>query len=64
MLFLEQVLAEQGLAKYCDEDFVRYTSRELQEALNMTKEEIDRAAHRILLQEQRNRGYRQQNTLD
>ncbi|XP_065218942.1 muscle calcium channel subunit alpha-1 isoform X4 [Planococcus citri] len=47
-----RVLAEQGLAKYCDEDFVRYTSRELQEALNMTKEEIDRAAHRILLQEQ------------
>ncbi|KAK7582611.1 hypothetical protein V9T40_014056 [Parthenolecanium corni] len=42
-----RVLAEQGLAKYCDEDFVRYTSRELQEALNMTKEEIDRAAHPV-----------------
>ena len=45
------MLAEQGLAKYCDENFVRYTSKELQEALNMTKEEIDRAAHRLLQQE-------------
>lgn len=46
-----QVLVEQGLGKYCDAEFVRYTSREMQEALDMTQEEMDRAAHRILLQE-------------
>jgi len=43
-----QVLVEQGLGKYCDPDFVRYTSREMQEALDMTQEEMDRAAHEIL----------------
>lgn len=44
---------EQGLGKYCDPDFVRYTSREMQEALDMTREEMDRAAHQLLLQERR-----------
>ncbi|XP_034935064.1 muscle calcium channel subunit alpha-1 isoform X8 [Chelonus insularis] len=48
-----RVLAEQGLGKYCDPDFVRYTSREMQEALDMTREEMDRAAHQLLLQERR-----------
>ncbi|XP_008553533.1 muscle calcium channel subunit alpha-1 isoform X4 [Microplitis demolitor] len=48
-----RVLAEQGLGKYCDPDFVRYTSREMQEALDMTSEEMDRAAHQLLLQERR-----------
>lgn len=47
------MLAEQGLGKYCDADFVRYTSREMQEALEMTQEEMDRAAHQLLLQERR-----------
>lgn len=47
------MLAEQGLGKYCDADFVRYTSREMQEALDMTQEEMDRAAHQLLLQERR-----------
>lgn len=46
---------EQGLGKYCDADFVRYTSREMQEALDMTQEEMDRAAHRLLLQERQGR---------
>ncbi|CAD1472971.1 unnamed protein product, partial [Heterotrigona itama] len=46
-----RVLAEQGLGKYCDPDFVKYTSREMQEALDMTREEMDRAAHQLLLQE-------------
>lgn len=46
-----RVLAEQGLGKYCDPDFVRYTSKEMQEALDMTQEEMDRAAHQLLLQE-------------
>ncbi|XP_071438805.1 muscle calcium channel subunit alpha-1 isoform X3 [Hetaerina americana] len=50
-----RVLVEQGLGKYCDPDFVRYTSREMQEALDMTKEEMDRAAHRLLLQERQGR---------
>lgn len=40
---------EQGLGKYCDTDFVRYTSREMQEALEMTREEMDLAAHELLV---------------
>ncbi|KAK0098332.1 hypothetical protein PV326_009526 [Microctonus aethiopoides] len=48
-----RVLVEQGLGKYCDPDFVRYTSREMQEALDMTREEMDQAAHQLLLQERR-----------
>ncbi|XP_055713319.1 muscle calcium channel subunit alpha-1-like isoform X3 [Phlebotomus papatasi] len=43
-----RVLVEQGLGKYCDADFVRYTSREMQDALEMTKEEMDMAAHELL----------------
>lgn len=42
---------EQGLGKYCDPDFVRYTSREMQEALGMTSEEMDMAAHQLVQQE-------------
>lgn len=48
-----RILAEQGLGKYCDPDFVRYTSKEMQEALDMTQEEMDRAAHHLLQQERR-----------
>ncbi|KYQ52756.1 Voltage-dependent calcium channel type D subunit alpha-1 [Trachymyrmex zeteki] len=48
-----RVLVEQGLGKFCDPDFVRYTSREMQEALDMTREEMDQAAHQLLLQERR-----------
>lgn len=43
-----QVLAQQGLGKYCDPDFV---AREMQEALDMTSEEMDIAAHQLLQQE-------------
>lgn len=46
------MLVEQGLGKYCDPDFIRYTSREMQEALNMTSEEMDLAAHQLMLQNQ------------
>lgn len=49
------MLVEQGLGKFCDPEFVRYTSREMQEALDMTQEEMDRAAHRILLSERQGR---------
>lgn len=48
-----RVLAEQGLGKYCDPDFVRYTSKEMQEALDMTQEEMDRAAHHLMQHERR-----------
>ncbi|RZC33742.1 muscle calcium channel subunit alpha-1-like, partial [Asbolus verrucosus] len=48
-----RILVEQGLGKYCDPDFVRYTSKEMQEALDMTQEEMDRAAHQLLQQERR-----------
>jgi len=42
------VLLEQGLGKYVDADFIRTTSREMQEAMDMTPEEMDRAAHALL----------------
>lgn len=50
------MLVEQGLGKYCDPDFIRYTSREMQEALNMTTEEMDMAAHQLMNQSRRNDG--------
>ncbi len=43
-----QVLRDQGLGKYCDPEFVRAASREMQEAMDMTPEEFDQAAHRLL----------------
>nr|AZP54645.1 voltage-dependent calcium channel type D subunit alpha-1 [Tetranychus cinnabarinus]QNJ46268.1 voltage-dependent calcium channel type l subunit alpha-1 [Tetranychus cinnabarinus] len=43
-----RVLQEQGLGKFCDPGFLRATQREIAEAFNMTPEELDRAAHRIL----------------
>lgn len=46
-----RVLAEQGLAEYCDPEFVRNTSREMQEALDMTQEQMDRAAHQLMIKE-------------
>ncbi|KAG8191964.1 hypothetical protein JTE90_002238 [Oedothorax gibbosus] len=48
-----RVLQEQGLGKYCDPDFVRTTQRELAEAINLTQEEMDMAAHQILQLERR-----------
>ncbi|XP_074594499.1 ca[2+]-channel protein alpha[[1]] subunit D isoform X2 [Brevipalpus obovatus] len=43
-----RVLQQQGLGKYIDPGFLRATQREIAEAFNMTPEELDRAAHRIL----------------
>lgn len=43
-----RVLAQQGLGKYCDPDFV---AKEMQEALNMTPEEMDIAAHMLMKSE-------------
>ncbi len=48
----KQVLRDQGLGKYCDPEFVRAASREMQEAMEMTEEEFDQAAHRLLQAEQ------------
>jgi hypothetical protein len=45
-----KVLAQQGLGKYCDPDLVRVTQREMQEALDMTTEEMDLAAHELINQ--------------
>lgn len=36
------MLVEQGLGKYCDPEFIKTTSREMQEALDMTQEEMDK----------------------
>ncbi|KAH9628917.1 hypothetical protein HF086_006286 [Spodoptera exigua] len=44
---------KQGLGKYCDKDFIQSTSREMQEALDLTQEEMDTAANQIILQERR-----------
>lgn len=46
-----QVLRDQGLGKYCDPEFVRAASREMQEAMDMTPEEFDAAAHQLLASE-------------
>nr|XP_042895043.1 muscle calcium channel subunit alpha-1 [Parasteatoda tepidariorum] len=48
-----RVLLEQGLGKYCDPDFVRATQRELAEAINLTQEEMDMAAHQLMQLERR-----------
>lgn len=48
IILCSQVLQEQGLGRYCDPEFVKATQRELAEAINMTPEELDRAAHRLL----------------
>ncbi|XP_041983617.1 muscle calcium channel subunit alpha-1-like isoform X15 [Aricia agestis] len=46
-----RVLTEQGLGAYCDPEFVRNTSREMQEALDLTQEQMDRAAHQLMIRE-------------
>ena len=46
-----KVLRDQGLGKYCDPEFVRAASREMQEAMDMTPEEFDMAAHQLLTAE-------------
>ncbi|XP_071748883.1 muscle calcium channel subunit alpha-1 isoform X29 [Lepeophtheirus salmonis] len=46
-----RVLRDQGLGKYCDPEFVRAASREMQEAMDMTPEEFDAAAHQLLMAE-------------
>ena len=50
-IILIQVLRDQGLGKYCDPEFVRAASREMQEAMDMTPEEFDAAAAQLLQQE-------------
>ncbi|KAJ0171038.1 hypothetical protein K1T71_013237 [Dendrolimus kikuchii] len=50
---ITRVLTEQGLGKYCDKDFILSTSREMQEALDLTQEEMDTAANQIILQERK-----------
>ncbi|KAI5699386.1 hypothetical protein M8J75_002088 [Diaphorina citri] len=49
-----RVLAEYGLGKFAYPELVKYTSKEMQEALNMTQEEMDRAAHKLIIQERHN----------
>ncbi|XP_053679021.1 voltage-dependent calcium channel type D subunit alpha-1-like [Anopheles nili] len=46
-----RVLAQQGLGKYCDLDLVHCAQIEMQEALDMTQEEMDLAAHELMLEE-------------
>lgn len=54
-----RVLLEQGLGKYCDPEFVHCAQMEMQEALEMTQEEMDLAAHELMLQERFNRNNNQ-----
>ncbi|XP_047540569.1 muscle calcium channel subunit alpha-1-like isoform X1 [Vanessa atalanta] len=55
---ITRVLTEQGLGKYCDKEFIQSTSREMQEALDLTQEEMDTAANQIILQERKMNGSR------
>ncbi|XP_045525614.1 muscle calcium channel subunit alpha-1-like isoform X1 [Pieris brassicae] len=48
---IARVLTDQGLGKYCDADFLQSTSREMQEALDLTQEEMDTAANQLILKE-------------
>ncbi|XP_053618976.1 voltage-dependent calcium channel type D subunit alpha-1-like isoform X2 [Plodia interpunctella] len=50
---ITRVLKEQGLGKYCDKEFVQSTSREMQEALDLTQEEMDTAANEIIMEERK-----------
>ncbi|CAG9796198.1 unnamed protein product [Diatraea saccharalis] len=52
-LLMHHVLTEQGLGKYCDMEFIQSTLREMQEALDLTQEEMDTAANHIILQERK-----------
>lgn len=47
---------EQGLGKFLDADFIKTTSREMQEAMDMTQEEMDQAAHHLLMMSQEGDG--------
>ncbi|XP_052745242.1 voltage-dependent calcium channel type D subunit alpha-1-like isoform X1 [Bicyclus anynana] len=53
---ITRVLTAQGLGKYCDREFVASTAREMQDALDLTQEEMDTAANQIILQERRYNG--------
>ncbi|CAG9109037.1 unnamed protein product [Plutella xylostella] len=61
---ITRVLTEQGLGKYCDREFVTNTSREMQEALDLTQEEMDTAANQIILQEKMNQSVALPNNVD
>lgn len=43
-----RTLQEQGLGKYCDPALIKVAQKELAEACDLTPEEMDRAAQRIL----------------
>lgn len=45
---VSRVLQEQGLGKYLDPDLIRVTQHELAEAYNMTEDEMERAARRLI----------------
>ncbi|XP_049315483.1 muscle calcium channel subunit alpha-1 isoform X11 [Bactrocera dorsalis] len=45
------VLVAEGLGKYCDSEFVGQATREMQEALDMTVEEMNLAAKKLLANE-------------
>lgn len=51
------MLVAEGLGKYCDSEFVGQATREIQEALDMTLEEMNSAARELLAYEQSNRRY-------
>ena len=49
---VSQVLQEEGLGKYCDPDLIKVAQHELAEAYNLSPEEMDRAAQRLLTEQQ------------
>lgn len=48
---VSRVLQDEGLGKYCDHNLIKVTQHELAEAYNLTPEEMETAAQRILTME-------------
>lgn len=61
---ITRVLTEQGLGKYCDAEFIRNTSREMQDALDLTVDEMNTAANHIILQEKQDSSENQQASVE
>lgn len=49
---VSRVLQDEGLGKYCDQHLIKVTQHELAEVCNLTPEEMENAAQRILTMEQ------------
>lgn len=51
---VSRVFQEQGLAKYCDPDLVRMTQHEMAEAYDLTDDEMEKAAQKLMINSYQN----------